>query len=292
MGNFEQKIDIMCGGGGPAQSQVCANDLLNVFPLLDIQGRIKKARNLEFTFDMFNQIVERHLKKKLGKDILGHLIALKLFEAEWRSGTLYVTITGKSTPEEHFLRCRRLKSQMQGGGEIPTADLPARPLGPSYKPAKVLLEEKRSLFQNSSAIGMEKLVVPKVKRKGIEGILENIRAREEHRKSLRLFQNPVEEESYWRSKRLPDLARAVRGVFKSATKKCLTEGQIVDSLKLQEQYNFSERSMMSRDYQELVKSTNGWISEYKIGGEIVYKIDESENVNKIVEILKLETVRL
>ena len=86
--------------------------------------------------------------------------------------------------------------------------------------------------------------------------------------------------------RLGDEARQVKGIFKSAQRTVIEKEIVLQNLKTLN--TFYERVTLSKDLDEIIFLSKPWLAEVKVAGNILLKMDETMDINVVVQ--KLDTL--
>jgi len=203
--------------------------------------------------------------------------------------------------------------------EIPITELPLKPELEKYQTAKEVLETARSLFEAAPRVaavleevaaraeqGKEQKEAKEVAKEAKEAkevvpsapvpkslasvplsLLERVRAKEREKKAREMYQDKGEEVRIKRLKRLPEIARIVKGVFVSEARNALKRPFVLQKL-YQSYPGFTEKDVLALDLDKLAEMTAPWLTVRPVQGELWMKLDRQTDVNIVAANLEMK----
>jgi len=127
-------------------------------------------------------------------------------------------------------------------------------------------------------------VVPKVLAGVSMSLIEKIRAKEREKKAREMYQNKDEEIKMKRLKRLPDIARYVKGIFVSEQRNALKQPFLLQKL-FQSYPGWMDKDTLALDIEKLAEVTTPWMTVRTIQKEMWMMLDRDTDVNVVVKML-------
>jgi len=193
--------------------------------------------------------------------------------------------------------------------EVEITELPPKPDLEKYQSAKEMLEAARDLFEAAPKVATvleeaatnidaeekkketdvapeEKVkVVPKVLAGVSMSLIEKIRAKEREKKAREMYQNKDEEIRMKRLKRLPEIARYVKGVFVSEQRNALKQPFLLQKL-YQSYPGWIDKDTLGLDLDKLAEVSAPWMTVRTIQKEVWMMLDRDTDVNVVVKMLE------